>query len=126
MTTHIWGVTLGDPVSQDDTLRLLLELGGAATGRQVSLHAKQRFPKTRLWTYTANRLAQLLRDGRVAKLAHGRTVTWSVTDEGRKYAASRGLIPATTYALPEPRAAKADRMGAYRKEKAEADSPSPP
>lgn len=75
-------------MSQDETLRILVQLGGHAAGTMVSEKAKRDFPKTTLWTYTGKRLTQLKRGGLVERTKTG---SWRITEAGWRYVQERGL-----------------------------------
>lgn len=65
-------------MSQKAIYELLKELGGRATGHEISKLAKERFPEYALYTYVSNRLKKLEKNGYVRKDKEG---YWVITDD---------------------------------------------
>jgi hypothetical protein len=55
-------------MSQEDILKILVELGGEATTNQVREVAKKKFPKRTLYTYVLTRLKQLEKHSQIKRI----------------------------------------------------------
>jgi Fe2+ or Zn2+ uptake regulation protein len=65
-------------LSQEEVYKILKELGGKATTRQISIRAKEKFPTASLYQYVGNRLQKLEKNGHVKRTLEKREITWSI------------------------------------------------
>lgn len=69
-------------MSQKEVYRILKELGGMATTKQISQRAKDKFPRCSLWSYVGHTLRRLEKKGYVAKVPYeNRQVLWKIVSE---------------------------------------------
>lgn len=65
-------------MSQDDTLRLLKEMGGEATSIEIREKAKKKYPKRALYMYISLRLKRLYERGIIDKIVVDKRVSWRI------------------------------------------------
>lgn len=65
-------------MSQDDTLKILKELGGQATSLEISNRAKKKYPDRTLYIYISDRLKRLCKYGIVKKELIAGKIIWKI------------------------------------------------
>ena len=69
-------------MSQGEVYRILEELGGEATTRQIRDRAKEKFPDLSLHTYVTDRLKKLRKKGYITRaLDRNGNVLWKIVEK---------------------------------------------
>lgn len=71
-------------MSQEEVYKILKELGGIATQKQIKQRAKEKFPSFSLFQYVGNRLRKLERNGYVVSFTSNKgETTWKIIQDYR-------------------------------------------
>lgn len=68
-------------MSQEEVYKILKELGGNATTRQIRIRAKEKFPQASLYQYVTNRLQKLEKNGYVKRTIENKHTLWSIISD---------------------------------------------
>jgi Fe2+ or Zn2+ uptake regulation protein len=71
-------------MSQEEVYKILKELGGIATQKQIKQRAQEKFPNATLYTYVGNRLRKLRKNGYVVSyMNENHEKVWKIIEEYR-------------------------------------------
>jgi uncharacterized membrane protein len=68
-------------MSQEEVYKIIKELGGEATYRQIKQRAKEKFPNSTLWQYVGDRLKKLEKKGYVKKVEINDEIIWKIVED---------------------------------------------
>ena len=70
-------------MSQEEVYKILEELGGEATTKEIRKRAKEKFPDFSLHQYVGNRLRKLEKNGYVTSISNkeSRETRWKIVEE---------------------------------------------
>lgn len=69
-------------MSQEEVYKILKELGGEASTKQIRQRAKEKFPNASLYTYVGDRLNKLRKKGFVTRTFDKKgNAIWKIIDE---------------------------------------------
>jgi len=68
-------------MSQHEIYKIIKELGGEATPKQIRERAKEKFPEYSLWQYVGDRLTKLERNGYIKRIIRNNHVIWKIIED---------------------------------------------